>query len=285
MMKQIGWIGTGVMGQSMARHLLIAGNQVMVYNRTITKTKELVDSGAVLAANVEEVAQKCDIIFTMLGFPADVEEVYEKIFNIANEGTIMIDMTTSSPKLAKELYLKGKNKGISVIDAPVSGGDTGARNATLSIMAGGEIEVFTEVLPLFETLGTSVKYMGEAGNGQHTKMANQIAVAGATSAMCEAIIYAKKVGMNPATVIDAISKGAAGSWQLSNMASRVINDDFEAGFYIKHFIKDMRLAKEESAENEVELRMLATVLKMYEEMSDAGYDNLGSQALIKFYDK
>ena len=283
-MKKIGWIGTGVMGHSMAKHLLTAGHQVMVYNRTITKTKELVDGGATLASNVDEVVKNSDIIFTMLGFPNDVKEVYEKIFEVASKGTITIDMTTSSPKLAQELYTSGKAKKINVLDAPVSGGDAGAKNATLSIMVGGDEDIFNELLPLFELMGTNVRYMGEAGNGQHTKMANQIAVAGATSAMCEAIVYAKKVGMDPTVVIDAISKGAASSWQLTNMASRVINEDLEAGFYIKHFIKDMKLAKEEIDEKEIELMMLTTVLKMYEKMSELGYEDLGTQALIKYYD-
>ena len=281
---KISWIGTGVMGTSMAMHLMSAGHDMTVYNRTTNKTKELVANGATLATTIKDAVSDSDVVFTMVGYPKDVQEVFDEIFEHAKKGTLVIDMTTSSPKLAKELYLKGKENSIRVMDAPVSGGDSGARSATLSIMVGGDKVDYDEVLPLFEIMGKTINYMGEAGNGQHTKMANQIAVAGATSAMCEAIMYAKTVGMEPSEVLEAISKGAAGSWQLTNMAPRVLNNDLNPGFYLKHFVKDMTLVKEESNERELTLDMLETVLSMYEELVEEGYGDLGSQALIKYYE-
>ena len=281
---KVSWIGTGVMGKSMAMHLMSAGHDMTVYNRTTNKTKELVDNGATLATTIKDAVSNSDVVFTMVGYPKDVQEVLYEIFEHAKKGTLVIDMTTSSPKLAKKLYLKGKDNGIRVMDAPVSGGDSGARNATLSIMVGGDKTDYDEVLPLFEIMGKTINYMGEAGNGQHTKMANQIAVAGATSAMCEAIAYAKTVGMEPGEVLEAISKGAAGSWQLTNMAPRVLNNDLNPGFYLKHFVKDMTLVKEESNERELTLDMLETILSMYEELVEDGYGDLGSQALIKYYE-
>jgi len=281
---KVSWIGTGVMGTSMAMHLMSAGHDMTVYNRTTNKTKELVANGATLATTIKDAVSDSDVVFTMVGYPKDVQEVFDEIFEHAKKGTLVIDMTTSSPKLAKELYLKGKENSIRVMDAPVSGGDSGARSATLSIMVGGDKVDYDEVLPLFEIMGKTINYMGEAGNGQHTKMANQIAVAGATSAMCEAIMYAKTVGMEPSEVLEAISKGAAGSWQLTNMAPRVLNNDLNPGFYLKHFVKDMTLVKEESNERELTLDMLETVLSMYEELVEEGYGDLGSQALIKYYE-
>lgn len=205
------------------------------------------------------------------------------ILNCAKKGAIAIDMTTSSPTLAAEIWEKGKEKGIDVLDAPVSGGDSGAKNATLSIMVGGDEAVFEKAKPLFEIMGKNIVYMGKAGSGQHTKAANQIAVAGATAAMTEAIVYAEDVGLDPHKMLEAIGAGAAGSWQLSNMAPRVLKEDFAPGFFVKHFIKDMKIVVEEAEKRGDSLKMLSAVLSMYEEMAQKGLENDGTQALIKLY--
>lgn len=194
-------------------------------------------------------------------------------------------MTTSSPSLAQKLYEEGKKHGIRVMDAPVSGGDSGARNATLSIMAGGDKADFDEALPLFECMGKNIRHMGGPGMGQHTKAANQIAVAGATAAYTEAIVYAKKVGLDPEAMLGAIGAGAAGSWQIANMAPRVLKGDFAPGFFVKHFVKDMKIVRDEGAQRGVDLKMLDAVLELYEEMERMGLENDGTPALIKYYEK
>ena len=207
------------------------------------------------------------------------------IFDSAKPGALCIDMTTSSPSLAKELYETGKQRGVRVMDAPVSGGDSGARNATLSIMVGGDEADFAEAMPLFECMGKNIILMGPAGSGQHTKAANQIAVAGATAAYTEALLYAEKAGLDPQKMLAAIGAGAAGSWQLANMAPRALAGDFAPGFFVKHFIKDMKIVKEESEKAGVELEMLNAVLGLYEQMAAAGMENAGTQALIDYYHK
>ena len=286
-MKKIAWIGTGVMGASMARNLKNSGYVVHVYNRTPEKAKALEEFGLVAFTSIQEAIKDVDIVFTIVGFPSDVEEVYfgkNGIFKHGKPGLIAVDMTTSSPSLAKRLFEEGKQHQIHVVDAPVSGGDIGAKNATLSIMVGGNKEDFDMLYPVFECLGKRINYMGVAGNGQHTKMANQIAVAGAIAAASEAIVYAKHAGLDPQGMLDAISAGAAGSWQLLNNAPKIINEDFEPGFFIKHFIKDMRLAKDSINEHNIDLEMLSTVCKMYEELQHRGYEDDGTQALIKYYE-
>lgn len=285
--KKIGFIGTGVMGAAMAARLCQADYQVSVYNRSAEKAEETAcRTGAQKALSIEEAVRDADAVVTIVGYPSDVEEVLagEKgVFAFARKGTLIIDMTTSSPSLAASLYGKARAAGLDLLDAPVSGGDTGARNGSLSIMAGGDREAFERALPLFSVLGKNIVYMGPAGSGQHTKAANQIAVAGATAAMTEAIVYAEKAGLDPETMLRAIGAGAAGSWQISNMAPRVLAGDHDPGFFIKHFVKDMRIVEEEMTERNVRLPMLDTVLQLYERMEEEGEGDLGTQALIRLY--
>lgn len=286
---RIAWIGTGVMGSQQAGHLAKNGYSVSAYTHKYEKLLELEQQfGIHPCRTVREAVQDADVIFVMVGYPTDVREVFcdeGGIFDSARPGTLAIDMTTSSPSLAKELYEEGKKKGIRVMDAPVSGGDSGARNATLSIMVGGDENDLKEAMPLLECMGKNIVYMGAAGSGQHTKAANQIAVAGATAAYTEALIYAQRAGLDPQRVLEAIGAGAAGSWQLSNMAPRALAGDFAPGFFIKHFIKDMKIVRDESRKAGVELEMLNTVLGLYEKMAEMGLENDGTQALIKYYQR
>lgn len=286
-MKKIAWIGTGVMGGSMMMHVRHAGYAVSAYNRTKARALPYEKEGINVCDSIAQCVQDADVIFTIVGYPNDVEEVYtsaEGIFANAKQGAICIDMTTSSPTLAVQLYELGKAKGIAVLDAPVSGGDSGAKNGTLSIMAGGEEAAFEEVKPLFETMGTPL-LMGKAGSGQHTKACNQICVAGAVAAMSEAIHYARINGLDEKQMLEAISKGAAGSWQINNTAPRVLQEDFAPGFYIKHFIKDMRIVQDMMKAHGEELDMLNAVCKEYETLAEQGHENEGTQALIKYYEK
>lgn len=283
---KIAWIGTGVMGAPMALHLRRAGYSVSAYNRSAEKAKALEKDGVVPCDTIAEAVRDADFIFTMVGYPKDVEEVYfgeGGIFANAKAGAVAVDMTTSSPELAVRLYEAGRGKGIAVLDAPVSGGDTGAKNATLSIMAGGDQAAFDKALPLFQKLGTSILLMGGPGAGQHTKACNQIAVAGATAAYTEALAYAVKAGLDPERMLAAIGGGAAGSWQISHMAPRALHGDHAPGFFVKHFIKDMRIIEAEAAARGLSLPMLETVLRQYEAMAEAGGENKGTQALIGQY--
>lgn len=286
-MKKIAWIGTGVMGGSMMMHVHHAGYAVSAYNRTKERALPYVKEGINVCDSIAQCVQDADVIFTIVGYPNDVEEVYTSeagIFANAKQGAICIDMTTSSPTLAVQLYELGKAKGIAVLDAPVSGGDSGAKNGTLSIMAGGDEAAFEEVKPLFETMGTPL-LMGKAGSGQHTKACNQICVAGAVAAMSEAIHYARVNGLDETQMLEAIAKGAAGSWQINNTAPRVLQEDFAPGFYIKHFIKDMRIVQDMMKVHGEELDMLNAVCKEYETLAEQGHENEGTQALIKYYEK
>lgn len=288
-MKNIAWIGTGVMGGQQAGHLAKAGFSVSAYTHKYERLLELQkEFGLIPCKSIAEAVKDADVVFVMVGYPKDVDEVFlqaDGILENAKPGALAIDMTTSSPSLAVKLYEEGKKKGIRVMDAPVSGGDSGARNGTLSIMVGADEADFEEALPLFECMGKNIVRMGGPGCGQHTKAANQIAVAGATAAYTEALVYAEQVGLDPNKLLEAIGAGAAGSWQLANMAPRVLKGDLAPGFFVKHFIKDMKIIKEESENRGVELAMLNTVLGMYEKMSDMGLDNDGTQALIKVYKK
>ncbi|MBU8768360.1 NAD(P)-dependent oxidoreductase [Cytobacillus oceanisediminis] len=284
----IGFVGTGVMGKSMAGHLLKAGYPLVVYTRTKEKASELIENGAEWAETPLEVAKKTNVIITIVGYPADVEEVYlgeNGIITNGRENTYVIDMTTSTPTLAKKIYEEAGKKGMHAIDAPVSGGDIGARDAKLSIMAGGDREAFLAVEPIFNLLGTNIVYQGKAGAGQHTKMCNQIAIASNMIGVCEAIVYAEKAGLDPRTVLQSISSGAAGSWSLSNLAPRIIDGNFEPGFYIKHFIKDMNIALDEAEAMDMMTPGLALAKKMYAELSEKGEENSGTQALYKYWDK
>ncbi|GLB60406.1 NAD(P)-dependent oxidoreductase [Cytobacillus sp. NCCP-133] len=284
----IGFVGTGVMGKSMASHLLKAGYPLVVYTRTKIKASELLESGAVWAETPLEVAQKANVIITIVGYPADVEEVYlgeSGLITNGNQGTYLIDMTTSTPTLAKKIHEEADKKGMHALDAPVSGGDVGAREAKLSIMAGGDQEDFQAVEPIFNLLGTNIVYQGKAGSGQHTKMCNQIAIASNMIGVCEAVVYAEKSGLDPKTVLQSISTGAAGSWSLSNLAPRMIDGNFEPGFYIKHFIKDMNIALEEAEAMGMMTPGLALSKKMYAELAEKGEENSGTQALYKYWNK
>ncbi|ECH4661825.1 NAD(P)-dependent oxidoreductase [Listeria monocytogenes] len=285
-MEKIGFVGTGVMGSSMAGHLLEAGYEVLVYTRTKTKAEDLLEKGALWIKTPGELANKVDILISMVGYPKDVEELYlgENGFleNLA-VGTVAIDMTTSSPALAKKMAEFGREKGIGVLDAPVSGGDIGAKNGTLAIMVGGSEDVFLKVKPIFDILGSSVILQGDAGAGQHTKMVNQIAIASNMIGVTEAIIYAEAAGLNPSSVLDSISGGAAGSWSLANLIPRVLKDDFSPGFFIKHFIKDMGIAILEAKQMGLELPGLTLAEKMYQTLAEQGLSEEGTQALIKYY--
>lgn len=288
MIKRIGFVGIGVMGNSMVKHLLNANYDVMVYTRTKEKAKEVLELGAKWSEDLVQLANHSELVITMVGYPSDVEEVYlgEKgLLNNLSKNAICIDMTTSSPSLAKKLFEVGQSKGIHCLDAPVSGGDIGAQNATLSIMVGGVEEVFERIIPILAVLGTNIVYQGEAGSGQHAKMCNQIAIASNMIGVCEALIYAKKSGLDPEDVLKSIQSGAAGSWSLSNLAPRILKEDFAPGFYIKHFIKDMKIAVEETIKMGISLPGLETSLKMYLELEKQGYEENGTQALIKYWDK
>lgn len=285
-MKKIGLIGTGVMGKSMVRNLMKHGYEVSIYNRTKEKALDLIEEGVEWCDSPAVCAKGKDAVITIVGYPKDVEEVYfgqQGIFRSAEEGCVLIDMTTTSPKLSVKIYEAAKERGLHALDAPVSGGDTGAKNGTLSIMVGGDKEVFQSCMELFQTLGTNIIYEGPAGSGQHTKMANQIAIAGTVAGVCEAITYAKATGLDVQTMLDSISAGAAGSWQMSNTAPRILKGDFDPGFYINHFIKDMGIASEEAEDADVSLEILPDVLEMYQELADQGLGDLGTQALIKHY--
>ena len=285
-MKKIGFIGIGVMGCAMASNLMKKGYELTVYTRTKQKAEVLLEKGAKWCDTAADCAKGQDAVITMVGFPNDVEEVYfgeSGIFSAAEEGTYLIDMTTTSPKLSVKIYNAAKERKMHALDAPVSGGDTGAKNGTLSIMVGGDREAFDACLDIFAAMGTNIIYEGPAGCGQHTKMANQIALGGAISGVCEALAYAKAVGLDQQTMLDSISAGAAGSWQMTNMAPRILKGDDAPGFYIKHYIKDMRIAVEESQEVHLDLKMLNSVLEMYEKLAESGMANLGTQALYHYY--
>ncbi len=281
--KKIGWIGTGVMGISMVGLLMDQGYQATVYNRTKSKAQPALDKGAAWADTPKAVAEQSDIIFTIVGFPTDVEEVYfgEKgILNGVKEGSLLIDMTTTKPSLAEQIYEAAQKKGISSIDAPVSGGDVGAQNGTLSIMVGGDKESVDAIMPLFEIMGKNIIYEGKAGAGQHTKMCNQITIAGTMIGVCESLLYAHKAGLDLNVMLEAISGGAAGCWTLNNLAPRIVNRNFEPGFYVEHFIKDMEIALEESRNMNLSMPGLALVHQLYKSLEAQGHGKKGTQGLM-----
>lgn len=282
---KIGFIGTGVMGASMVRNLLKNNHEVTVYNRTASKAKALETDGAIFCETIEACVAERDVIIMIVGLPSDVEEVSNQVFKFAKTGATLIDMTTSSPKLAEKLTTEGLAKGIAVLDAPVSGGDIGAKNGTLSIMVGGSQDAFTACLPIFECMGKNIVYCGHAGCGQHTKMANQIAIAGTVSGVAEAIAYANKMGLDSQIMLNAISAGAAGSWQMSNNGPKMISKDYDPGFFIKHFVKDMNIAIQCADEEKLDLPILIIVRDLYQDMMIQGDENLGTQAIIKQYEK
>lgn len=283
-MQTVGFIGTGVMGKSMAGHLMNAGYPVHVYTRTKEKAEDLLQRGAHWADTPKEIAKNCDVIITMVGYPKDVEEIYlgaEGLVAHAKEGSYLIDMTTSSPQLAQKIERTAAERNIAALDAPVSGGDIGARDAKLSIMVGGDESAFHAIEPIFTKMGTNVVYQGKAGSGQHTKMCNQIAIASGMIGVCEAILYAEKAGLDPETVLKSIESGAAGSWSLSNLAPRMLKRDFAPGFYVKHFIKDMTIALNSAEEMGLMTPGLTLAKKLYDELAEMGDENSGTHALYK----
>ena len=283
----VGFIGLGVMGASMAGHLQRAGHPLTVFTRTRAKADALLASGAEWAATPADVARAAEVVFTIVGAPADVEDVYLNpetgLFAGSRPTQVFVDMTTSSPALAARLAEEGAVKGVSVLDAPVSGGDVGARQATLSIMVGGGAEAFARVEPLFRLLGKSAVLQGPAGSGQHTKMANQIAVAASMFGACEALAYAKAAGLDPAQVLESISGGAAGSWTLNHLAPRILRDDFAPGFAIHHFVKDLGIALESARGLKQHLPALALAEATYRRLRDDGLGEAGTQALFQDY--
>ncbi|MFZ5945682.1 MAG: NAD(P)-dependent oxidoreductase [Bacillota bacterium] len=285
---QIGFIGTGVMGRGMVNNLLKAGYQVNVYTRTKSKAQELIENGAQWVDTVAQISAKSNVIITIVGYPKDVEEVYigeNGIINNAAQGSYVIDMTTSSPLLAQRIYEEAAKKGIFALDAPVSGGDVGAREGRLSIMVGGDQEAFATVKPIFEAMGKNIVLQGNAGSGQHTKMCNQIAIASNMVGVCEAIAYAKKAGLDATTVLKSIETGAAGSWSLSNLAPRMIAGNFAPGFYVKHFIKDMTIALDSAKEMGLWTPGLELAKSLYEKLAESGEEESGTHALYKLLDK
>lgn len=284
MKEKIGWVGTGVMGKSMCAHILKAGYHISVYNRTKEKAKELIEGGAQWCSNPKEVAEICDIVFTIVGFPQDVEEVYlgeNGILKGIREGSIIVDMTTSEPSLAQKIYNEAKKKNVNSIDAPVSGGDVGAREGTLAIMAGGDKEVYNKVLPLFKLMGKNIAYMGKAGSGQHTKMSNQILIASTMIGVVESLLYAYKANLDLSEVINVIGKGAAGSWSINNLGPRIVEGNFDPGFFIKHFVKDMGIALQEAKRMNLSLPGLSLANQFYISAMALGFENLGTHGLYK----
>ncbi|MHA1766639.1 MAG: NAD(P)-dependent oxidoreductase [Promethearchaeota archaeon] len=284
----IGWIGTGITGKPIASHLIKAGNDVIVYNRTLSKCNDLAELGAHICTTPKEVAEKSNIVFTMLGFPEDVEEVYfgeNGILAGAKPGMILIDMTTSSPRLAKKIYEEAKKKGVSSLDAPIEGDDLAARKKTLHVMVGGDEDVFDEIYPIFMQMAETATYMGDAGSGQNTKMSNQILIADTMIGVVESLMYAYKTGLDLENVIEVIGKGTASSWSINNLGRRIIKKKFSSGFFIKHFVKDMGIILEESERMHLALPGLSLVRQFYLASMNMGMADLGTQGIYKVFAK
>ncbi len=280
---RIGWIGTGVMGSSMCGHLIAAGYQATVYNRTESKMDPLLQLGAKAAKSPRSVAESSDVVFSIVGYPADVRAITlgsDGTLSGASPGSILVDMTTSEPALAVEIARAAEAQGVASIDAPVSGGDIGAREARLSIMVGGELEAVDSVRPLFEVIGRTVVHQGGPGSGQHTKMVNQILIASGMVGVCEALLYGTKAGLDLNTVLQSVSTGAAGSWNLSNLAPRMIAGNFEPGFYVEHFLKDMGIALAEARRMKLSLPGLALAEQLYRAVEAQGHARSGTHALL-----
>jgi 3-hydroxyisobutyrate dehydrogenase len=280
---RVGWIGTGVMGRWMCQHLMTKGFAATVYNRSKDKAQPLLDQGAKWAATPKQVAESCDIVFGIVGFPKDVGEVFlgkDGALAGSKAGNILVDMTTSEPSLAKEIYDACKAKGVHALDAPVSGGDVGAKNAALSIMIGGDKDVVDAVGPCFEAMGKTIVHQGGAGNGQHTKMVNQILISSNMVAVCEALLYGYKAGLDLETVFKSVTVGAAGSKALEVLGPRILTRNFEPGFYVEHFIKDMGIALDESKRMGISMPGLALAHQLYLALQAQGYGRKGTQALM-----
>ena len=280
---RIGWIGTGVMGRWMCQHAMAKGYQATVYNRSKDKLQPLLEQGATAADTPKALAEQSDIIFAIVGFPKDVREVFlgtEGALAGSKAGTILVDMTTSEPSLAKEIYEAAKAKGVASLDAPVSGGDVGAKNAALSIMIGGDQEVVAAVQPVFECMGKTIIHQGGPGAGQHTKMVNQILISSNMIAVCEGLLYGYKAGLDLETVFKSVSVGAAGSKALEVLGPRMLARNFEPGFYVEHFIKDMGIALAEAEKMNLSLPGLGLAKQLYEAVRAQGYGRKGTQALL-----
>jgi 3-hydroxyisobutyrate dehydrogenase len=280
---RIGWIGTGVMGRWMCQHAMNKGFSATVYNRSKDKAQPLIDLGAKFADTPKAVAENSDVVFAIVGFPKDVREVFlgsQGALAGARPGTVLVDMTTSEPTLAKEIYDAAKAKGLHALDAPVSGGDVGAKNAALSIMIGGDKAVVDAVSPIFEAMGKTIVHQGAAGAGQHTKMVNQILIASTMIAVCEGLLYGYNAGLDLETVFKNVSVGAAGSKALEVLGPRMMRRDFEPGFFVEHFIKDMGIALAEAEKMNLCLPGLALAKQLYEAVRAQGYARKGTQALL-----
>lgn len=287
-MRKIGFIGLGIMGLPMAGHLMDAGYELHIYARHPEKGVSLVNKGAMLHDSIHDCVKDVEAVITIVGFPKDVEEVYfgeNNILDSVKEGTYLIDMTTTSPTLDQKIYTEGLKRQLHVLDAPVTGGDSGAINATLSILVGGNKEDYEACLPLFRAMGTNINYQGPSGQGQHAKMANQIMIAGALSGVCEALTYAQSKGLDLDVLLKSVSTGAAGSHQLDAFGPKILKEDYQPGFFLKHFIKDMKLADEEAKASDITLNVLERVLENYKTLEEEGYGDLGTQALMKYYKK
>ena len=285
---KIGWVGTGVMGRWMCQHVIDLGYTATIFTRTKSKADPLLKAGATWANSPAEVAESSDIIFTIVGFPEDVRQVYlgeNGILTTAKSGSIVVDMTTTEPSLAIEIHQAARAKGVSSIDAPVSGGDVGAREARLAIMIGGDKEAVDAIHPLFEAMGQNIVYQGEAGSGQHTKMCNQITIAGTMIGVCEALLYGAKAGLDLEIMLSTISKGAAGCWSLENLAPRVLKRNFDPGFFVEHFIKDMGIALDEAKRMGISLPGLSLVHQLYLATQAQGHGRLGTHALMLALEK
>lgn len=284
---KIAWIGTGVMGESMAGHLLDAGHELYVYNRTVSKTENLVKRGAKLLTEIKDAPLNADVIFTMVGYPKDVEGVYlgsDGLITTAKEGQVFVDMTTSSPTIAKKISEEFAKVGASALDLPVTGGDIGAKNGTLSIMVGGNKKVYEEkVLPLVKHLGKNITYFGEAGKGQYAKLANQIAIATTMISVAESFKFAKEVGLDLEDFFKTVSTGSGGSFSMTSYGPRILKNDFKPGFFVHHFIKDMRLALEECEKMNITLPGLEVAYKLYNELEEEVRNTNGTQAISKWY--
>lgn len=285
-MLKIGFIGTGVMGAAIVRNMMKQGLEVNVYNRSKSKTDELVKAGALWQDTPAAISASSDIIFTMVGFPKDVEAIYFEengIFSVDIANKILVDLTTSTPTLAEKIAIKASELGAKALDAPVSGGDLGAKNGTLTIMVGGDQTAYEKVLPIFETFGKTFSLHGTSGKGQHTKMANQIMIAGTMTGMTEMMVYANKAGLNLDKVIETLSGGSAANWSLSNYSPRILKENYSPGFFVKHFIKDLKIALDEAEKMDLELPATQLATDLYEKLANKGFEDDGTQALIKLW--
>jgi 3-hydroxyisobutyrate dehydrogenase len=281
--RRLAWIGTGVMGASMCGHLIDAGHDVTVFTRTREKAQPLVDRGATWAESAAAAAARADVVFSIVGYPSDVREVYfgdQGVLATTRPGMRLVDMTTTSPTLASEIAAAAKQQGARAIDAPVSGGDVGARNRALSILVGGDEDAVQDVLPLLPSRGKTIIRQGPAGAGQHAKLCNQIVIAGTMIGVCESLLYGRKAGLDLATMLEVIRGGAAACWSLDNLAPRVLKGNFEPGFFVDHFVKDMGLALEESARMQIRLPGLELVHGLYRRLQAMGHGRKGTQALL-----